>query len=77
MMVDAGMTPMQVLKASTVDAARALQRQDIGAIDRGRWADLVVLDRNPLTDILNTRSISSVWIAGNRVPGTTGTTGAR
>jgi len=67
MMVAAGMTPAQVLRSATTDAARTMERQDIGAIAAGKWADLVVLDRNPLTDIRNTRSIASVWIAGNEV----------
>jgi imidazolonepropionase-like amidohydrolase len=67
MMVDAGMTPAQVLRASTSDAARAMNRDDVGAIAAGRWADFVVLDTNPLTDILNARAISSVWIAGNLI----------
>ena len=67
MMVDAGMTPAQVLRASTRDAARAMNRDDIGVIAAGRWGDFVVLDRNPVTDILNARAISSVWIAGNLI----------
>jgi imidazolonepropionase-like amidohydrolase len=68
MMADAGLTPAQILRAATVDAARALQVKDIGSLAPGSWADFVVLDRNPLTDIRNTRAIASVWIAGNRVP---------
>ena len=67
MMVDAGMSPAQVLRASTIDAARAISRQDIGALAVGRWADFVVLDQNPLASIENTRAISSVWIAGSEV----------
>lgn len=67
MMAEAGMTPAQVLRASTVDAARAHARQDIGAIAAGRWADFVVLDRNPLESINNTRSIVSVWIGGAQI----------
>jgi len=67
MMVRAGMSPAAVLRASTSDAARSLQRQDIGVIAPERWADFVVLERNPLTNILNTRSISSVWIAGQQI----------
>ena len=67
MMVAAGMTPAQVLRAATSDAARTMNRQDIGAIAAGKWADLVVLDRDPLADIKNTRAIASVWIAGNDV----------
>ena len=40
----------------------------IGTIRPGGRADFVVLGRNPLEDIRNTRTIESVWIAGNRVP---------
>ena len=70
MMADAGLTPAQVLRASTAEAARAVGRDDLGALAPGRWADFVVLRQNPLQDIRNTRSIESVWIAGVRVPGT-------
>jgi len=68
MMAAAGMTPAQVLRSATSDAARALRISDVGAITPGAWADFVVLDRNPLEDIRNTRAIASVWIAGNQVP---------
>jgi imidazolonepropionase-like amidohydrolase len=67
MMVASGLTPAQVLRASTVDAATAMQRQDIGAIAVGKWADFVVLDKDPLADIKNTRAIASVWIAGRQI----------
>jgi imidazolonepropionase-like amidohydrolase len=67
LMVDAGMTPAQVLRASTTDAATAMRLNDVGRLTKGAWADFVVLDKNPLTDIRNTRSIASVWIAGNTV----------
>lgn len=68
MMVAAGLTPAQVLRSATSDAARALGVSDVGTIVPGAWADFVVLDRNPLEDIRNTRAISSVWIAGTQVP---------
>jgi imidazolonepropionase-like amidohydrolase len=67
MMVEAGLTPAAVLKSATIDAARAMKVEAIGTLAVGRWADFVVLDRNPLDDIRHTRSISSVWIAGNSV----------
>lgn len=66
MMGEAGMRPGEVLRAATIDAARAMGR-GTGTIAVGDWADFVVLDRDPLKDIANTRSISSVWIAGNQV----------
>ncbi|MFN7938038.1 MAG: amidohydrolase family protein [Bryobacteraceae bacterium] len=65
MMTQAGLTPAQVLKASTVDAAACMGRADVGSIEPGKWADLIVLNANPLDDIRNTRKIHNVWIAGN------------
>jgi imidazolonepropionase-like amidohydrolase len=67
MMVDAGLTPAQVLRAATVDAARAMRVDGIGTLAAGAWADLLVLNQDPTKDVRHTRSIESVWIAGNRV----------
>lgn len=67
MMVGAGLTPAQVLRSATVDAARAMRQAEVGTLAPGSWADFVVLDRNPLEDIRNTRTIHSVWIAGQRL----------
>ena len=68
-MTKAGLTPMQALVAATSTAAQCLNAADqIGTLQAGRWADLMVLEGNPLDDIRNTRKIDSVWIAGNRVP---------
>jgi imidazolonepropionase-like amidohydrolase len=68
MMVQAGLTPRQALAASTRDAARCMKiDRDLGTLEAGKWADFVVLDANPLTDIANVRRIASVYVAGNRV----------
>lgn len=67
MMAASGLTSAQVLRSATSDAAKAMQRTDIGAIAVGKWADFVVLDKDPLADIKNTRTIASVWIAGRQV----------
>jgi imidazolonepropionase-like amidohydrolase len=67
MMVDAGMTPAQVLRAATIDAARTVKVDGVGELKPGAWADFVALERNPLEDIRHTRSITGVWIAGNAV----------
>ncbi len=69
MMAEAGLTPAQILRATTGDAARAMRIDGVGTLTKGAWADFVVLDRDPLKDIRNTRSIASVWIAGNQVKG--------
>jgi imidazolonepropionase-like amidohydrolase len=68
LMAEAGLTSMQIIKSATGDAAACLGFTDLGTLEAGKWADLVVLDEDPLVDIRNTQSIESVWIAGNRVP---------
>jgi imidazolonepropionase-like amidohydrolase len=67
MMAEDGLSAARVLRAATSDAARALKLDDIGTLKAGAWGDFVVLDRDPLQDIRNTRTISGVWIAGNAV----------
>jgi imidazolonepropionase-like amidohydrolase len=67
LMVQAGLTPMQVITAATGSAATFLHAKDLGTLETGRWADLIVLTKNPLQDIKNTRAIESVYIAGNRI----------
>ena len=66
MMNKAGMTPMQVIVASTSNAAKIFGLTQVGTLEPGKWADLVVLSANPLENIRNTRAIDSVWIAGAR-----------
>jgi len=68
MMVKAGMTPMQALVAANSSAAKFMRLSgQVGSLQKGAWADLLVLGKNPLDDIRNTRSLESVWIAGNRL----------
>ncbi len=68
LMAEAGMSPLEILRSATVDAARCMGVEDeIGTLTAGRWADFVVLTENPLEDITNARSIESVWIAGERL----------
>ena len=68
MMVDAGMSPIEAIRASTGIAADCMGMGSIGTLEPGKWGDLLVLDANPAEDIANSKTISSVWIAGNRVP---------
>ncbi len=68
MMVEAGMTPMQVIVASTSAAAECHGKGgQFGTIRPGASADFVVLAANPLADIRHTRQIKSVWIAGTQI----------
>ena len=70
LMVEAGLTPMQAIQASTDDAARCMEVDaDLGTLETGKWADFLVLSASPLDDITNTRSLEAVYIAGNPVPG--------
>ena len=55
---------MEALQAATVNPARAFNLSDLGTIERGMRADLVLLDANPLVNIDNTRRIRTVVAAG-------------
>ena len=66
-MVASGMTPAQVLVASTRNAADLLGLKDVGTVASGKSADFVVLDANPLDDITNTRRINTVYLRGGQV----------
>jgi imidazolonepropionase-like amidohydrolase len=68
MEVLAGRSPMDAIKSATSENARWLGDKMIGSIAVGKWADLLVLDKDPLKDIRNTETINSVYIAGNSVP---------
>ena len=64
-LVRAGLTPAEVLRAATIDAARyAGMEESAGSITVGKRADLVLLIDNPLRDIANTRTIHAVVQAG-------------
>jgi imidazolonepropionase-like amidohydrolase len=68
MMVKTGMTPMQVIVAATGGGAKVMKVDTkIGTLQPGSYADLVVLNANPLTDIRNTQKIDSVWMAGHKL----------
>jgi imidazolonepropionase-like amidohydrolase len=66
-MVRAGMTPGQVIQASTRNAAEFMRLADSGTLEVGKSADFLVLDANPLDDIANTRTISAVYLRGAAV----------
>jgi len=54
--------------AATSGSARSMKLEaDLGTIQPGKQADLLVLNANPLDNILNTRQIHSVWIGGRRL----------
>ncbi len=65
MMADAGLTPVQILRSATGEAAAGMRMKGAGTLTPGNWADFLVLDHNPLDDIRNTKSLKKVYIAGN------------
>jgi len=67
LMVQAGMTPSQVIVAATSRAAEFIGLSDRGVLAPGKRADFLVLDANPLDDIRNTRRIAKMYLAGAEV----------
>ncbi len=64
-MASAGLSPIEALRSATITAAETMGMQDdLGSLETGKLADLIVLDRNPLADIKNTNSIRYVMKAG-------------
>jgi Amidohydrolase family len=68
LLVKAGLTPMEALQAATRNAANYLGMLDsTGTIEKGKLADLVLLDDDPLADISNTKKIKAVVVGGKFV----------
>jgi imidazolonepropionase-like amidohydrolase len=68
LLVSAGLTPAEALRAATQEAARTLGLPAVGTVARGHAADLLVLDADPLRDIRNTRRIHGVVVDGRWIP---------
>ena len=63
--VKGGWTPLQALQAATISPARTLGlAKDLGSLERGKLADLVVLDANPLENIRNSDKVAQVMLGG-------------
>lgn len=70
LMVEAGLTPMQVIQSFSKDASRALAiDRERGTLAEGKLADLIILDKSPLGNIRNLREIHLVMIGGYQVSG--------
>jgi imidazolonepropionase-like amidohydrolase/Tol biopolymer transport system component len=65
MLAQGGMSPLEVLDSATISGARYLgMDKDLGSLEAGKLADLVVLDRNPLENIRNSESVHYVMLNG-------------
>ena len=69
LLVKAGLTPMEALQTATYNPAKFLGLSgSLGTVERGKLADLVLLDANPLEDISNTKRIAAVITGGRYLP---------
>ncbi len=67
-MVEYGMTPIEAIRAATVNAAEALGRtKDVGAIEVGRYGDLIAVEGDPLKDVTVLTKVTDVIKGGARV----------
>ena len=67
--VEAGLTPLEALRTATLNPAEFLgEEKTLGTIEKGKFADLVLLDANPLEDIKNTTRIAAVVANGKYLP---------
>lgn len=67
MYVNLGLTPAEAIVAATSRPTEVLRINDTGTLSRGRRADFIVLNANPLENIRNTREIDSVYLYGARL----------
>lgn len=64
-LVEAGLTPADALRTATYNSSKYLGKLDrLGTVEKGKLADLVLLDANPLEDIHNTRRIRAALLNG-------------
>jgi Tol biopolymer transport system component/dihydroorotase-like cyclic amidohydrolase len=65
LLAEGGMSPMRVLRAATMNGAKTLGVEDqIGSLEPGKLADLIVLDKNPLESIRNSDSVRYTMVNG-------------
>ena len=67
LLVDAGLTPLEAITAATRRGAQLLRADSLGLVAAGKVADLVVLNGNPLSNIIATRNIAMVMIRGRMI----------
>ena len=61
MLVKAGLTPLEAIKTATINPAKYFNLEnELGLIQEGMWADMVLLDANPIENIENTKTIHAV-----------------
>ena len=72
MLQQGGMSNLEAIRCATINGARVLGLDgDIGSLEKGKLADLIVMDRNPLENIRNSESIMMVMLNGRLYDATT------
>ena len=67
LMVQSGLTPMQVIQSFSKGASEALGiDKEFGTLAKGKAADLLVLEKNPLDNIANMRTIQAIYLGGKK-----------
>lgn len=65
MLAQGGMTPLEAIRSATINGAEHLGiSKELGSIEAGKLADLIILDANPLNDIRNSEKIKYVMVNG-------------
>ena len=65
MLAEGGLKPMEVLRSATLTGSKYLGLdKEIGSLEKGKLADLIVLDKNPLEEIRNTESVRYTMVNG-------------
>jgi imidazolonepropionase-like amidohydrolase len=65
----AGLTPLQCLRMATSEAAKVLGMEEkLGTLEKGKWADLVLYEHDPLKDPQNFRTLRRVFKGGRSFP---------
>lgn len=67
MMLEAGLSPMQIIVSATRDAAEYMGLKDLGTLSKGHWADFIILNADPLENFRNMREISAVYVGGKEI----------
>ena len=69
LLVKAGLTPMEAIQSATINPTKCLGISDShGTVEKGKVADLVLLEADPLADIANTKKIAAVVVGGKLLP---------
>jgi imidazolonepropionase-like amidohydrolase len=68
LLVEAGLSPLEALQAATINAARFQSKEkELGTVEKGKLADLVLLEADPLQNIANTQKINAVIVNGKLI----------